>query len=291
VLFRSDWHFVPRERRGLALADLDQEQRGWLKRWLATALSARGVARVDGVIELESVLRELESTPGHPALGRDPERYYVTLFGAPSDTEPWAWRFEGHHASLSFTVIGGAVSPTPFFLGANPARVASGPLSGKRVLGEEEDAARALVKSLDERRRALASPAGEVPADVLNQPGRAASFLEPAGVAASELEPEERDALAALVALYASNLESELERSALERASDERAGELHFLWLGGVDEGEPHYWRVQSKAFAIELDDTQNGANHVHTLWRDFTGDFGEDVLSQHYAAQHAEQR
>lgn len=289
--YRRDWHFVPRERRGLALADLDLEQRGWLKRWLDTALSARGVAKVDGVLELEGVLRELESTPERPALGRDPERYVIALFGEPSDTEPWAWRFEGHHLSLSFTVIDGEVASTPLFFGANPARVPSGPLTGKRLLGEEEDAARAFVKSLDEARLALARPAGGAPADVLLQPGRKASFLEPAGVAATELDPAQREALVALVELYASNLEPELADRALAALREDGVESLHFAWLGGLDEGEPHYWRVQSRTFAIELDNTQNGANHVHTLWRDFTNDFGEDDLARHYAAEHAERR
>lgn len=289
--YRQDWHFVPRERRGLALADLDLERRGWLKRWLATVLSQRGLARVEGIVELEALLRELESTPERPALGRDPERYVITLFGQPSDAEPWAWRYEGHHLSLSFTLIGGEVSTTPLFLGANPARVPSGPSTGKRLLGEEEDAARSLARSLSEAQRELASPELEVPGDVLLGPGRAASFLEPAGIASDDLNETQRAALADLVELYASNLEPTLGASVLARTREEGADALHFLWLGGLEEGEPHYWRVQSPTFAIELDNTQNGANHVHTLWRDFANDFGEDDLARHYAAEHAKQR
>lgn len=286
--YRRDWHFVPRERRGLALADLDLEQRGWLKRWLDSALSARGMARVDGVIELETLLRELESTPDRPALGRDPERYVIALFGEPSDVRPWAWRFEGHHLSLSFTVIDGKIASTPLFFGANPARVPSGPTTGKRLLGEEEDVARAFVKQLDEAQSALARPADEAPADVLLPPGRKASFLSPAGIAASELDAAQREALVALVELYASNLEPELADHALAALREDGAESLHFLWLGGLEDGEPHYWRVQSNTFAIELDNTQNGANHVHTLWRDFANDFGEDDLTRHYAEEHS---
>ncbi|MCK6446453.1 MAG: DUF3500 domain-containing protein [Planctomycetes bacterium] len=286
--YRRDWHFVPRERRGLALADLDLEQRGWLKRWLDAALSTRGLAKVDGVLELEALLRELESTPERPAIGRDPDRYVIALFGEPSDSTPWAWRFEGHHLSLSFTVIDGHVASTPFFVGANPARVPSGPLTGKRLLGEEEDAARAFVKSLDDVQRSVALPAGEAPADVLLQPGRKASFLEPAGIGASALDAAQREALVSLVELYASNLEPDLAAHALAALRDDGAESLRFLWLGGVEDGEPHYWRVQSQRFAIELDNTQNGANHAHTLWRDFANDFGEDDLTRHYAEEHS---
>jgi hypothetical protein len=285
--YRRDWHFVPRERRGLALADMDLEQRGWLRRLLATALSQRGLARVDGIVELEGLLRELESTPDRPALGRDPERYTVALFGLPSDKEPWAWRYEGHHLSLSFTSIDGRVAVTPFFFGSNPARVRSGPTTGKRVLGEEEDAARAFVLSLDEDQKRIACPADEVPGDVLLGPGRRASFQKPAGIPALALSDGQRAALLGLVELYARNLETELAQSVLERVREEDPDSWCFLWLGGTEEGQGHYWRVQSKRLAIELDNTQNDANHVHTLWRDFANDFGEDDLARHYAAEH----
>ncbi|MCE9594306.1 MAG: DUF3500 domain-containing protein [Planctomycetes bacterium] len=291
--YRRDWHFVPRERRGLPLAELGPEARGRLRKLLATALSERGLRRVDGIVELEGVLRDLESTPTNLALGRDPERYTITLFGKPSEKEPWAWRYEGHHLSLSFTSVGpDRVAVTPFFFGASPARVAKGPSTGKRVLGEEEDAARAIVRSFDEEQRKEVSPAEfAVPSDVVLGPQRGASFQKPSGLPATSMSEPQRIAVASLVELYASNLQPELATSALARARDEGVETLHFLWVGGLEEGEPHYWRVQGKSFAIELDNTQDGANHVHTLWRDFKNDFGEDDLARHYAEEHEDGR
>jgi hypothetical protein len=287
--YRRDWHFVPRERRGLALADLEVEARGRLRKLLATALSERGMRHIDGIVELEGVLRDLESTPERLAIGRDPERYTITLFGKPSEKEPWAWRFEGHHLSLNFTSVGpDRVSVTPLFFGASPARVAKGPSTGKRVLGEEEDLARALVRSFDAEQRKEVSPADfSVPGDVVLGPQRGASFQKPSGLAATSMTEAQREALGDLVELYAANLQPDFVLTALARARNEGVDALHFLWVGGVEDGEPHYWRVQGKSFAIELDNTQDGANHVHTLWRDFRNDFGEDDLARHYAEEH----
>jgi hypothetical protein len=278
---RKDWHYVPRERPGLRVGELDDAQGKAFRALLDATLSDAGLRKVDGVLRLEGILREIEGSTM-----RDPGRFAIAMFGEPGSGEPWGWRFEGHHLSLNLAVADGRVAVTPLFLGANPGEVRDGPDKGLRVLGEEEDVALALALSLDERQRAKGLQAEAVPGDVILGPGRAASFLEPPGIEASELDEAQRAHLEQLVALYSGNLEADLRGAALDRARGAKS-DLHFLWIGATKPGEPHYWRVQGKGFAIELDDVQGGANHVHTLWRDLEDDFGEDLLRRHREEHH----
>ncbi len=280
---RKDWHYIPRDRPGLPMGALDEAQKKALHALLDSALSDEGVRKVDGVILLESVLREIEGSAM-----RDPAHYTVSLFGDVGAKEPWGWRLEGHHLSLNFLEDDGRVSVTPYFLGANPEKVPSGPHAGLRPLADEEELARKLAASLDASQRAIAVHEDEVPADVILSPGRAASFLDPPGIAGSKLTDEQRALLAKLAALYPGAIDEAIHGDAVDRVRKTPASELHFLWIGALDPGKPHYWRVQGPRFAIELDDVQGGASHVHTLWRDLDDDFGEDVLRRHYEEQHA---
>lgn len=279
---RKDWHFVPRERPGLRLGDLDDVQAKAFRTLLDSTLSEAGLKKVDGVILLESVLRELESSAA-----RDPGRYAISLFGEPGGEEPWGWRFEGHHLSLNLSAADGRVAVTPFFLGANPGEVGDGPHEGLRVLAEEEDLALALARSLDERQRTKGLRVEDVPADVILGPGRAVEFLEPPGIRASELDETQRAMLVRLVALYTGNLEGDFRGVALDRARGPDASDLHFLWVGPTTPAAPYYWRVQGQGFAIEFDNVQAGASHVHTVWRDLEDDFGEDLLRRHREKHH----
>jgi hypothetical protein len=279
---RVDWHYIPRERPGLPIGDLDAAQKKQMRSLLEAVLSDEGLKKVDGVFLLEGVLRELESSPM-----RDPGHYMVSLFGEPRSDKPWAWRLEGHHLSLNLLVNGDRVAVTPFFLGANPEKVESGPHAGLRVLAPEEDLARALVKSLDAAQRTTGLSAKEAPADVILGPGRAASFLEPPGIDGVNLREDQRALLRKLAELYPGDLDASVASNAIDRVREATDKDLHFLWIGGTEPGEPHYWRVQGKDFAIELDNVQGAATHVHTLWRDLD-DFGEDLLHQHYVEHHS---
>jgi hypothetical protein len=242
---------------------------------------------VDGVILLEAVLREIESSPI-----RDPKHYMISLFvepgAGPATNSASGWRLEGHHLSLNFLMSGGRVAVTPLFLGANPEKVASGPHAGLRPLAPEEDLARSLALGLDASQRVEGVHEDEVPRDVIHSPGRAASFLEPPGIAGSKLRDDQRALLAKIAELYPGDLNASLSSPAIDHVRETSAADLHFLWIGGLAPGEPHYWRVQGKHFAIELDNVQGGAGHVHTLWRDLSDDFGEDLLKRHYEEQHA---
>jgi hypothetical protein len=277
---RLNWHFTPRERRGLALGAMTTGQRELARALLATGLSPRGLGKTDDIIALESVLREMG---GNPAV-RDPDLYFLSIFGDPALDEPWGWRFEGHHLSLNFTVVGGApVAWAPAFMGANPAEVREGSRTGLRALAPEEDLARALVRSLDAGQRSVAIVATEAPRDIITGNATEIDPLEPAGILISDLHPEQVDRLVSLLDEYLSRMAADLSaarRSAIDASDRSR---IAFAWAGSLEPGEPHYYRIQGPTFLVEFDNTQSNANHIHSVWRDFDGDFGRDLLRDHY--------
>ncbi len=277
---RTDWHFIPRSRRGVPLKALSAEQQKLAHAWVAAGLSREGHAKATNIIALESVLFELENQNAT----RDSGLYYLTLFGKPSDRGAWGWRFEGHHLSLNFTLRGGrVVSASPLFYGANPAVVPRGPKAGVRTLPEEELTARKLLRSFQGSARAKVIINSEAPADIITSASRKAEPGAPVGVVLKELSKEQADALLGLVRFYASRLRSDLAEEELDKVHQAGLDKIHFAWAGGTELGEPHYYRIQGPTFLIEYDNTQNNANHIHTVWRSLQNDFGYDALRAHY--------
>ena len=280
---RINWHFIPRERLGLPLKEMTPPQRTLAMRLLETALSQRGYLAATTIIELELVLRELG---GDPAM-RDPERYFVSVFGTPG-TAPWGWRFEGHHLSLNFTITtGGVLSWAPSFFGANPAVVRSGSRQGLRALATEEDVGRELVTALDSAQRARAIISADAPREIVTGNSLTVAPLSPVGIAIADLRPAQAATLRRVIEAYLSKMSDELatpRRAALQRSD---LSQVTFAWAGPIGVGQPHYYRVQGPSFLIEFDNTQNNANHVHSVWRDFGGEFGlgggRDPLREHY--------
>lgn len=285
---RTNWHFVPRQRKGVSLKEMDANQRRAAHALLRSALSSQGYLKAKAIMELEAVLFALESRPDRPARHRDPELYWFMVFGEPSTEKPWAWRVEGHHLSLNFTVVGGRmIAFAPAFFGANPGEVRSGRHAGLRVLSEEEDLARALLLSLTDPQRETAKISAKAPRDIILAPGRAAVSLPPPhGVSGGALDGPQRDRLKQLVSVHARVLrDGSYDR---EMARMETAGgidKLHFGWAGSAALGEGHYYRVVGPTLIIEYDNVQNAANHVHVVWRDPENDFGGDVLRRHRAS------
>jgi uncharacterized protein DUF3500 len=276
---RANWRYVPGRRRGVNLKQMNSSERAAAHSLLKAGSSARGYEKAAGVIELEGILRDLESFGWF----RDPELYWFTIFGEPSDSAPWGWRFEGHHASLNFLSMRGEVAvSTPAFLGANPARVPKGPRAGWRLLPAEEDLARRLLASLTPGERARALLSERAPADILMGPGRRWP-PEPAGLPASELTAVQRETLMALVAEYARNARPEIAEARWKRIETAGVGKIRFAWAGSDAVGSGHYYRVQGPTFVIEYDNTQDRANHVHSVWRDLPADGGADLLRRHY--------
>ena len=278
---RKGWHFIPMERKGLGLKQMKPHQRGLAMVLVQTALSHRGFSTSMQIMAMEQVLRDLENN----SLKRDPAKYHLFLFGTPSADASWGWRIEGHHLSISVTVADGKnVVIAPAFLGANPAVVKSGPLAGTSVLGDIEAKGRELVKQLSVEQKTTAIFTDKAPRDVINGPARKqAEALSPAGLAASEMKDDQQKLLHELLNQYLDRFRGEIADA--DRKKIEQAGfdKVSFAWAGKIQPGKPHYFRVQGPTFIFEYDNTQNGANHAHALWRDFKDDFGEDTLRKHY--------
>ena len=278
---RLNWHYVPRARKGVPMKDLTPPQRQLVRRLLETALSERGQVDARQIIQLETVLRSLERRSY-----RDPELYFVTIFGEPKEGGTWGWRFEGHHLSLNFTVINGQfIAGAPSFFGANPAAHGDGE-NATRVLAPEEALGRKLVKVLPEAQRARAIIAERAFGDIQTGASREAAIGEPAGVALADLSPEHQEQLQALVRHYAQRLRPELAEKDLAEIASTGWEKVHFAWAGGIEPGQGHYYRLHGPTFLVEYDNTQNNANHIHTAWRDRRNDFGRDLLREHYENQ-----
>ncbi len=282
---RTDWHYVPRDRAGVTFGQMSEPQRIAARNLMRAALSSKGLLKADAIMSLDNVLRGLENSSG-PV--RDPLAYEVTVYGDPGKP-PWGWKVEGHHISLNFTVAAdGKWSATPSFWGANPGDVRTGPLAGQRVLGEEEDLGRELALSLDDTQRKEAILAGQVPSDILTSPGRNLDVAPAVGLPYSAMHPNQRALLERLLDEYAGNLRHDAASEQLQRIRDSGMDKIRFAWIGATEPGRPHYYRISGPTFVIELDNTQNEANHVHTVWHDRDRDFGRDLLGEHYQHDHA---
>jgi hypothetical protein len=285
---RTTWAYVPRERAGLPLKDMDVEQRAAAFGVLGTGLSERGTRLARGVIELEGTLRVLEGAVSS-LLGprRDPELYYLTLFVGPGGAQPWGWRFEGHHLSVNVTDLGphGQIV-APLFMGANPARVSSGPKEGLRLLAAEEDLAFELLNQLNPHQRARATIAAQTFGDIVTRSDPTVRPMPFAGLPAAEMTIAQKQQLRRLLELYAGRMADTSARRQLQRIEDAGFERLHFAWAGAHQPRSPHYYRIHGPTVLVEYDNTQAGANHIHTVWRDLENDFGGDLLRRHYARQ-----
>jgi hypothetical protein len=282
---RMNWVFTPTPpRKGLGLGDMTPYQRHLATALLSAGLSQSGYMKAVTIMSLEDVLRVMEKDNRDV---RNPEKYYFWIFGTPSDTGSWGYRVEGHHLSQTFTVANGKVMASPSFYGTNPAEIREGPRAGLRVLGAEEDLGRSLVQSLDAAQKKTAIFLEKAPTDIVTGNKRKAEIAgAPVGISAAKLNAAQFAKLNAVLDEYISNLPEQL--AAYRKDQVKKAGKnIYFAWAGGLNLKEPHYYRVQSDTFLIEYDNTQNNANHVHSVWRDFNGDFGADLLKAHYDTSH----
>ena len=284
---RLRWHYVPTEtfpRKGISIKEMSEPQRALAHGLLKTGLSARGYLAATSIMELEKVLRAMERSG---RINRDHEGYLLTVFGTPGDRQAWGWRFEGHHLSVRFDVVGArTTASSPAFFGANPAEVRDGPQQGARALGVHEDAARALMDALDEPRRATAIVQTDVPNEMLTGNALKVDPLSPIGIKASAMTKPQRDRLMALIDVYVGLMAPDVAADRLERLKKAGLDNIAFAWAGETEKGKKHYYRVQGPTFLVEYDNAQNNGNHIHSVWRDFNGDFGRDLLREHLKSQ-----
>ena len=297
---RMHWHFIPTgpapmfPRNGLTIKEMTDAQRKAAHDLLKTGLSQRGYLTASSIMDLETVLGALEkaqrdAAPAPPRtapLVRDPERYFFSVFGTPSPKDTWGWRVEGHHVSLQFTVVNGTlVAGAPAFFGSNPAEVREGPKKGLRILGAEEDAARALVESLDAGQRTKAVINVTAPGDMVTMNQNDIKPLSPVGITADGMKPNQRELLMKLLDVYTGYMAADIAADRVAKYKKAGVDKIGFAWAGPIEKGQKHYYRIQGPTFLVEYDNTQNDGNHIHSVWRDFESDFGRDLLREHLAA------
>tara|TARA_Y100000994_G_C15688527_1_gene440639 strand:- start:1540 stop:2364 length:825 start_codon:yes stop_codon:yes gene_type:complete len=262
---------------------MNDSQRSAAQDLLKTFFSAKGYQRAEAVRSLESVLAEIEV---NGRFDRDPELYFLTVFGTPSLDSNWALRYEGHHLAYNWTFVGGVgIASSPQFFGSNPAEVRAGERVGTRVLSAEEDLGRDLVSSLSRDQKGAAILDIEVPGDIFTAAEKEISPLENSGVKYRDLDSRQKRMLIALIDELASMQPKAIADARMSTLRSEGLDDIKFVWIGGLERGDPHYFRVQGSSFLIEYDNTQNNANHIHLVWRDFAGDFGRDLIRMHYQA------
>lgn len=279
---KSHWHFFPGSmiaRSGISLGELNQNQQDLVFEMLRYFLSESGYKKVRQIHDLEQVLYEMS---GNSAM-RDPGQYYVAIYGDPLKDSLWLWSFEGHHLSLNFIICDEVVSIAPQFLGASPATIKRGPRKGERALKNEEDLGFELINSMSASQKNSAIFRTRAYPEIVTFNDKEVSPLEPVGIKTGDLNADQKALLIALINEYVSVMPEEEARAKLEGLKQEELDEIRFGWAGGLKPGEPHYYRIQGKTFLIEFDNTQQGANHIHSVWRDFDGDFGRDLIRDHY--------
>ena len=291
---RQGWHFLPdkfikpdRRRYGLRLDKMEPDQRAMAQALVSSALSSRGVLEASTIQAFEQLLHEMENK--NPI--RNPEWFYVSIFGTPAEGATWSWRFEGHHLSVNITIVDGKhISATPSFFAANPGLVTKGPLKGLKLLGDEEDLARALIISMNEEQRKKAIFMDKAPRDIYTGESRKVDmemFKEVKGIAYSDLNQEQQKQLLAVIDVFTKKYRPEVLKNVNAQGVIADTSTMTFAWAGSLKEGEGHYYRIQTKEHLLEYDNVQNGARHVHAVWREFDGDFGEDLLKAHHHEHH----
>jgi hypothetical protein len=285
---RFNWHYVPRGRDGVSFHDLSQPQLDAAMALLKASLSVQGFKKATDVIALESVLREVENRGSDDAY-RDPKKYYFSIFGSPSKNNAWGWRLEGHHLSLNFAALDNKLqSSTPSFFGSNPATIPSGSRRGEQILKDESALGFSLVNSFSAAQLKAVIVAENAYSDILSENKRKASLLSPAGLSYKEMTEPQKKMFMSLLDVYVKNYELGFSSTLMKKIEKAGIENLSFAWAGSLKPGRGHYYRIQGPMLLIEFDNTQNNANHIHTVVRDLTNDFAEDILREHYAKEHA---
>jgi len=263
---RLRWHWTTPgnfPRNGLPLNEMTEEQKTLALALLQTSVSEAGFTKA---LDIMSLQRDL---------GNDPELYYITLFGTPGTSDHWGWRWEGHHLSHHFTVIGEQVAMTPFFLGSWPTKSEA----GLRAMAREEDAGLELVNSLSESARASAIFQERTLTRHETQNAPRVNPLAPVGIAYPELNDTQQGLVTEILQSYLQSLPLLIATPTWERVTNAGMEQIRFGWAGSLEYSQPQYYRIQGPSFLLEFDNSRNGGTHIHSVWRDFERDFGYHLL------------
>ncbi len=279
---RYDWHYLPPSlipRKGVCLKDLDSTQKKNVYALLKSFLSEKGFSRAQDIMNNEYYLKELEPEMIH----RIPENQFIAFYGTPAKDSVWGWKFSGHHIALNFTIVDNKLACTPVFFGAYPAEIKSGPNKGKRIIKDEEDIGFELINMLTGEQQSKAIFRSRAFNDIVTTNAIQVGPLTPAGILARDMTTQQKSILNKLIACHLSSMPAQIAEMRMKRIVSEDFDQIRFGWAGGLLKGVPHYYRIQGKTFLIEFDNTTHNANHIHIVWRDFNGDFGVDLLNEHY--------
>lgn len=279
---REDWHFLPwssYQRQGLPLKELTANQKKLVHKLLQSSLSETGYKQTTEIIGLENVLAAISGD----SVYRDPQKYYVSIYGNPANEDTWMWTFEGHHVSLHFTTVADMVSYSPRFFGSNPGRIMDGEHKGFSPLVNEEDLGLALVNMLSDNQKKIAIFNDKAYNDIQSWNNSVAEKLPSEGILVSDLNANQKKQLMRIIYEYVSTIPTDQAKEKMDAIRNEELDEMRFAWAGATVLGKAHYYRIQAKSFMIEFDNSQDNANHIHSVWRDFDGDFGRDLLKEHY--------
>lgn len=288
---RYNFHYFPiNDRKGLPLDKMTEAQKSLVMKLLSASLTDNTVKKINDIIELENILKVLENRKPDDHF-RDPGKYHLAIFGEPGDTNIWGWRFEGHHISFHFSAKDNIlVAGTPGFLGSNPAIVPDGAQKGKEILKDEKVLALKLLNSLSKDQLKSALLSGDAPGDIITRVERKALIKDPGGISYVQMTSAQRENFIDLVELYVHRYKNSLADKMLKEIKDAGFDNLRFAWAGHTQTGigHPHYYRIVGPTIIIEYDNTQNNANHVHTVVRDLLHDYGGDQLLEHYKKGHS---
>ena len=282
---RYNWHYIPRSRKGLTLNEMTSQQIKDAFALLRTALSDTGFNKASSIIQLENILREVESRPSNDTY-RDAGNYFFSIFGNPATDKIWGWRLEGHHVAFNFSSKDNRlVSGTPGFLGSNPAVVLSGSEKGKYILKDETELGFALLHSLNQEQKDKAIISNKAPGEILTAASRHAMINDPKGILYNELNSFQQQIFMQLLSIYIHRYTRSFAQVMMKEIEEAGLNNLRFAWAGEQQPGigHPHYYRIQGPTIIIEYDNVQNNANHIHTVIRDLKNDFGGDELLKHY--------
>ena len=281
-VYRERWHYLPAAswvRPGISLKEMSDKQKQLAHKLLQYYLSESGYDKTLQIIDLENVLAELENDN----IRRDPEKYFISIYGDPKDDLVWSWRFEGHHVSLHFTTVDGEISMSPRFFGANPAIVKEGSRKGLKTLYTEESLGLQLINSMTDAQKQKAIIRDVAYWEVVTSNAVEVAPFKDKGIMVGELNSGQQKLVWEIIDEFISTVPSDLARKRKEKIENEEKMEISFAWTGGLELGKAHYYRIQGNSFLIEFDNAQNDANHIHVVWRDFDGDFGRDLMKEHY--------
>ncbi len=294
---RKDWSNLParmHKRNGLSFGEMDDAQKIAAYRLLEAGLSSQGYGKVAGVMRLDDVWADVvnQRRAGQGSAMFGSGMYWMAIFGKPDAEKPWGWQLDGHHLAINFTSVNGTPILTPMFFGAEPDVVLGGPYAGWRIFGAERAKGLAVVHALNDKQRSAAVLADKVPGAIFEGPVAGGALNTMEGIRASELNDSQKTLLWSLIDEYLNNAPHDVAETQRAKIIADGEENLYFAWMGPLDEDANIYFRVRGPSVLIEYDNVFAGppaggkgySNHIHTILREPSNDFADDLLRKHYA-------